>query len=72
MRLLAASRRLADFIVERVSDDTRQLLSGPLKELAPTGTVSSDRAAYVTKLDGLCAAVAGHLARHFDLERRST
>lgn len=72
MRLLAASRRLSDFIVDRVSADTRQLLSGPFKQLAPSGTRTPDPEGYVANLDSLCSAVANHLVTHFGLDRGST
>ncbi|MBI3733125.1 MAG: hypothetical protein HY259_06665 [Chloroflexi bacterium] len=69
LRLLTAAGRLSDFIVERVTPETRVLLSGPLKQIPQTATRMADADGYAKQLDAVCAAVAQHLVRHFGLER---
>ena len=69
LRLLTAAGRLGDFIMERVTPETRQLLSGPLKQIPQTSTLMADAAGYTAQLDAVCAAVAAHLVRHFGLDR---
>jgi len=67
LRLLTAAGRLAGFIAERASPDTRALLTGPLGQLldAPLSAVDP---AFAERLDGVCRAVAEHLVRHFGLD----
>ncbi len=72
LRLLTAAGRLGDIIMERVSPETRQLLSGPLKQIPQTQTRTADFESYVAGLDALCAAVASHLVTHFGLDRSSS
>ena len=69
LRLLTAAGRLGDFIMERVTLETKQLLSGPLKQIPQTAALMADAEGYTTQLDAVCAAVAKHLVRHFGLER---
>ncbi len=66
LRLLTAATRLADFIGERVSAETRTLLTGPLKQIPGTAVIMADPAGYAAKLDAMCRAVAQHLVAHFD------
>lgn len=69
LRLLTAAGRLGDFIKDRVTPETQQLLNGPLKQIPQTATLMADAEGYTTQLDAVCAAVANHLVRHFGLER---
>jgi len=70
LRLLTAANRLGEFIAERVSPETRALLTGPLKQVPELAVRTADPAAYVAALDGLCRAVGQHLVTHFGLERK--
>src|SRR5919198_531291 len=63
LRLLTAANRLGDFIMQRVSPETQQLLSGPLKQMRATATFMADREGYAAQLDAICRAVASHLVR---------
>ena len=72
LRLLTAAGRLGDFIKNRATPETQQLLAGPLKQIPQTATRMADPAGYTAQLDAVCAAVAGHLVRHFGLDRGST
>ncbi len=65
LRLLTAAQRLCDSIRDRVSAGTRQLLLGPMKQIAEVQTPSSDPEGYTTTLDAMCAAIAQHLVVHF-------
>jgi uncharacterized protein DUF6092 len=65
LRLLTGARRLADFIIERVSPETRALLAGPLREMPDTAVRTADPAGYTAALDAVCRAVAEHLVAHF-------
>lgn len=67
LRLLTAATRLADFIAQRVSPQTRALLAGPLRQLPDTAVRTADPAGYAEKLDAVCRAVAEHLVSHFGL-----
>ncbi len=69
LRLLTAARKLGEFMFSRVSPETQQLLSGPLKQTPATATFMADREAYIAQLDAMCSAVAGHLVKHFGLEQ---
>lgn len=69
LRLLTAAGRLGDFIMERVTPETRALLAGPLRQIPLTATRMADEDGYTQQLDAVCAAVAQHLVRHFGLER---
>jgi hypothetical protein len=69
LRLLTAAGRLADFVAERVSPETRALLAGPLRQIPSTAVLTADPAGYTAQLDDVCRAVAQHLARHFGLDR---
>ena len=69
LRLLTAAGRLGDFIQERVTPETKALLTGPLKQIPQTATRMADADGYTKQLDAVCAAVAQHLVRHFGLER---
>jgi hypothetical protein len=65
LRLLTAAQRLGEAILERVSPETRQLLSGPMRHIAEVQTPSADPDGYTTTLDAMCAAIAQHLVAHF-------
>jgi Family of unknown function (DUF6092) len=69
MRLLTAAGRLANFVAARASPETRALLDGPLRQIPDTAVLTADPAGYTAQLDGVCQAVAQHLARHFGLDR---
>ena len=69
LRLLTGARRLADFIVDRVSPETRTLLMGPLRQIPDTAVRTADPAGYAAALDAVCRAVAQHLVAHFGLDR---
>ena len=71
LRLLTASGRLADIIVDRVSPETRALLTGPLKQVPDLAVRTADPAGYVAALDAVCRAVGQHLVTHFGLDRRA-
>ena len=69
LRLLTGARRLADFIIERVSPETRALLSGPLRQIPDTAVRTADPAGYAAAIDAVCRAVAEHLVAHFYRDR---
>src|SRR5262245_24613141 len=69
LRLLTAASRLADLVGDRVSPETRALLDGPLRDVATGAVRTMDPAAYLPRLDALCAAVAELLVGHFGLDR---
>jgi Family of unknown function (DUF6092) len=68
LRLLTAAGRLAEFIAERVSPETRTFLMGPLKQIPDLAVRTADPAAYVAALEGVCRAVGEHLVTHFGLD----
>ncbi|HYB40623.1 MAG TPA: DUF6092 family protein [Candidatus Methylomirabilis sp.] len=68
LRLLTAAGRLADLVEERVSPETRALLTGPLRQMPDLAVRTADPVGYTAALDSLCRAVAGHLVTHFGLE----
>jgi len=70
LRLLTAAGRLGELMAERVSPETRALLTGPLRQIPELAVRTADPAAYVAALDGLCGAVGQHLVTHFGLERK--
>jgi len=65
MRLLTAARRLSTTIAERVSPETRQMLTESLTQIATIETPRTDPDGYREKLDTLCGALARHLVAHF-------
>ena len=69
LRLLTAAQRLGEAISARASPATRQLLAGPLKQIAEVQTLSADPESYTTQLDTMCAALAHHLVAHFGESR---
>ena len=71
LRLLTAASRLAELIAERVSPETRSLLTGPLKQIPDLAVRTSDLAGYVAALDAVCRAVGEHLVTHFGLDRKA-
>ena len=71
LRLLTGARRLADFIIERVSPETRALLMGPLRQIPDTAVRTADPAGYTAALDAVCRAVAQHLVIHFNQDRNA-
>jgi len=70
LRLLTAAGRLADVIAERVSPETRALLTGPLKQMPDLAVRTADPAGYVAALDAVCRALGEHLVRHFGLDSK--
>src|SRR5215831_14743660 len=70
LRLLAAASRLAELIAERVTPQTRALLTGPLKQIPDLAVRTADPSGYVSALDAVCHAVAEHLVTHFGLDRK--
>jgi hypothetical protein len=64
LRLLTAASRLADFMAERASPETRALLAG-VRDGPAAALRAGDPAAYAARLDEVCAAVARHLVAHF-------
>jgi len=71
LRLLTAAGRLADLVESRVSQKTRALLTGPLRQVPEMAVRTADPAGYAEKLDAVCRAVAEHLVAHFGLDGRS-
>jgi uncharacterized protein DUF6092 len=69
LRLLTAAGRLAGFIAERASPDTRALLDGPLRQMPDAALRSVDPTRYARELDEVCRAVARHLVAHFGVDR---
>ncbi len=69
LRLLTAAGRLGDFIMERVTPETKALLAGPLKQIPQTATRMVNEDGYTKQLDAACTAVAKHLVQHFVLGR---
>jgi len=72
LRLLTAAGRLAEFIAERVSPETRTFLTGPLKRNPDLAVRTADPAGYVAALDGVCRAIGEHLVAHFGLDRKGS
>jgi len=68
LRLLTAAQRLAAFMAPRASDETQQLLEGPIAQIPGTATRSLDPDGYVAALDDVCRGLGEHLARHFGVE----
>lgn len=66
LRLLTAAGRLAGFIADRASPETRALLAGPLKQFLDAPLAAVDPA-FAARLDDVCRAMAEHLVRHFGL-----
>jgi hypothetical protein len=66
LRLLTAAQRLGAALTPAASAGTRAFAEGPLAAW-PALAVPRDggRAAYLARLDELCAALAEHLASHF-------
>jgi Family of unknown function (DUF6092) len=71
LRLLTVAGRLAELIAERVTPETRALLTGPLRQMPDLAVRTSDPAGYVASLDTLCRAVGEHLVTHFGLDRKA-
>jgi hypothetical protein len=65
LRLLTAASRLSDFVIERVSPETRALLVGTLRQIPDMAVRTADPAGYTAALDAVCRAVAAHLVAHF-------
>jgi hypothetical protein len=57
MRLLTAAQRLADGMRPGASPPLQRLIAA-VEALPPTATPSTDRAAYVALVDGLCSELA--------------
>ena len=69
LRLRTGARRLADFIIERESPETRALLSGPLRQIPEMAVRTADPAGYAAAVDAVCRAVAEHLVDRFYRDR---
>lgn len=69
LRMLAAAGRLAAFIAERASPETRAFLQGPFQHMPDAAFRAADPARYAAELDLVCRAVGEHLARHFGVDR---
>jgi hypothetical protein len=65
LRLVTAAGRLADFVIERASPETREFLAGPFKALPAAALRSIDPTDYSAQLDRVCGALGDHLVRHF-------
>ena len=72
LRMLAAAGRLAGFIAERATPETRAFLAGPLQHMPDAAFRTADPARYAADLDLVCRAVADHLVRHFGLDPDAT
>lgn len=72
LRMLAAAGRLAGFIGERCTPETRAFLAGPLRHMPDAAFRTADPARYAAELDTVCRAVADHLVRHFGLGADAT
>ena len=72
LRLLTAAGRLAELVAERVTPQTRALLTGALKQIPDLAVRTADPAGYVSALDAVCRAVAEHLVTHFALDRKKS
>jgi hypothetical protein len=57
MRILTAAQRLGDALRPDAPDALRRLISA-LDAVPPTATPRTDRAAYTSMVDGLCAELA--------------
>lgn len=76
MRLLDAAERLSDFMKDRASPETQQLLALILEESPRIQSIIADRDQYTALLDELCRDVARHLVekgglsadRHHDIQ----
>ena len=71
MRLLGGAEKLADFIKERVSQDSRELIETSLQEV-PHGLRRSNFDDYVARLDEICRAVAQRLVERNGLDQRAS
>jgi Family of unknown function (DUF6092) len=69
LRLLTAANRLADAVADRVSPETRALLTGPLRQIPELALRTAAPAGYAAALDDLCRAVGEHLVVHFGVDR---
>jgi predicted nucleic acid-binding protein len=67
MRLLSAAENLRDFIVKRVSSDTRGLLEETLELTAHAQIYMADADDYTDTLDELCRMVARFVVEHSEL-----
>ena len=72
LRLLTAAGRLAELVAERVTPQTRALLTGSLKQIPDLAVRTADPAGYASALDVVCRAVAEHLVTHFGLDRKGS
>ena len=69
LRLLTAANRLADAVADRVSPETRAMLTGALRQVPELAVRTADPAGYAAALDDVCRAVAQHLVVHFGVDR---
>src|SRR2546427_12778988 len=69
LRLLTAAGRLGELIAERVSPETRALLTGPLKQIPELAVRTADPAPDVAAPGGLCRALRPYLGPPLRLER---
>ena len=72
LRLLTAAGRLAELVAERVTPQTRALLTGPLKQIPSLAVHTADPVRYVAALDAVCRALGEHLVIHFGLDRNKS
>src|SRR5437870_13823135 len=68
LRLLTAAGRLGELIAERVSPETRALLTGPPKHIPERAARTADPAADAAAVDGLCGALGQQRGTHLGLE----
>ena len=72
LRMLAAAERLAGFMADRATPETRAFLAGPLQHMPDAALRTADPARYAAELDLVCRAVAEHLVHHFGLGPKAT
>ena len=68
LRLLTATERLSDMILERASAKSREFLQGNIERIPEMHMLMSDVETYTAGLDALCHDVAECLLRHSALE----
>ncbi len=68
LRLLTATERLSNLILERSSDKSRDFLQGNIERIPAMHMAMSDVETYTAGLDELCRAVAECLLRHSPLK----
>jgi hypothetical protein len=71
MRLLTAAERLRDFMTERASPDTQELLNATVDKSERAQIIMNDTDAFAGVLDELCAMVAQFLVERNNLQERT-